>query len=1203
MQDHKIIVQFFDVVGNTSHRKQNVLVQHANVPTAAQHSWAHLHNLPKHTTLQMSESKCFTCDSCGRNNFITLRGLRQHHITSSLCAPVAAQFQPVVAANPDASSNLPRRNQRPEPVQDAFDPGANEYPDSWPSPSDESANRPRTRGQVHKQKLEMHEALHAHGRPDLDTNQDGYQQQMAIEMDADACPTDGPLNAIAMQVDTPPRNATQDCVQMDISPARHQDQNMVLLWTDSESSDDEGRMQKLEEQNARSRIAINNWRKYCAYSEQHRVDFLPIEVNAIQLMATLLKKKASLDTYNTVMEWHLRATGKLKPHQKLKDGRHVYISRKKLMKKLAERYNMDYKNLVQIRELILPCSKTKVDIVYHNARDCVVSLLTDPRFRPEDYLFFGREPNGEGDPDPFAPPPDKFSNIKDINTGLTYTEMYKKYIKDPTKQILVPTPLYEDGAVTGQFDKLKICPLKMTLGIFNYKARDKEYAWRTLGYVPNYTKETSLAKTVFRDSGHIAAAALQVKEGEGTDDKQEDDYSEMQDYHAIQAAILKSLVQLQKDGMVWDFYWEGKLYQDIELVFYVPHMLVDNEEADKACGKYGCRTGNVSNLCRYCCCPTYDSANQFAEWPYKTPTMIQALVDTKNLEALKNISQKCITNAFYPLRIGCLDRGIHHATPVELLHSVLLGHFLRMRDCFFEQMSKDKKGVTRLEINTLAICYGGLFARQSERNLPKTKFAKGIGKGKIMAKEFTGVLLLMAVICHSTAGKAILKRCRSKKFSEDYLIDDWVLLTETLLQWEAYLKEPEMDKKDLERLRRKHQYIMYLMKMVGNRTEGMGFRTTKFHTILHIVNDILYHGPPMIVDTGSNESHHKLMKIAAKMTQKIVEKFERQVGIRMQEFHTVDLALEEIRGRALWDYQYGHYPVKAKAQVPTDATNVPAGENIAQNVPRPGCNTSRQPALAAQDSDSDTNHPGPSAHDSDSDEDKTWTGGTKFQVWVDDNNPGEIRWNIPAKLGRNRKKRPELREWDEDILHFLVEMQQKLKHWTKQITICSEHHRSGLIFRGHPDYKSSGQWNDWVIVKWGPNLFRPAEIWCFLDLTRIPTGVRRRIGGTTVGPGVYAVVEHAEYVESSLQPKSELFRKITKETTRDDDGALAHRNFYLVDVEAIADCCCVVPNVGAEDKDEYFVVQTREKWADAFTRWIRAPHHFDKMDASDSPNV
>ena len=47
--------------------------------------------------------------------------------------------------------------------------------------------------------------------------------------------------------------------------------------------------------------------------------------------------------------------------------------------------------------------------------------------------------------------------------------------------MLVPIILYIDGAVTGQFDKLQIEALKMTLGIFNRRARDREYAWRTLG--------------------------------------------------------------------------------------------------------------------------------------------------------------------------------------------------------------------------------------------------------------------------------------------------------------------------------------------------------------------------------------------------------------------------------------------------------------------------------------------------------------------------------------------------------------------------------------------------------------------------------------------------------------------------------------------------------------------------------------------------
>jgi hypothetical protein len=39
-------------------------------------------------------------------------------------------------------------------------------------------------------------------------------------------------------------------------------------------------------------------------------------------------------------------------------------------------------------------------------------------------------------------------------------------------------------------------------------------------------------------------------------------------------------------------------------------------------------------------------------------------------------------------------------------------------------------------INGLATMYGKLLTRQSERDLPNTNFAKGIQKGKLMARDF-----------------------------------------------------------------------------------------------------------------------------------------------------------------------------------------------------------------------------------------------------------------------------------------------------------------------------------------------------------------------------------------------------------------------------------------------------------------------------------
>ena len=57
--------------------------------------------------------------------------------------------------------------------------------------------------------------------------------------------------------------------------------------------------------------------------------------------------------------------------------------------------------------------------------------------------------------------------------------------------------------MTGQFDNLQVTALKMSLGILNRKARDREYAWRNLGIVPNYTKEESVGKKMFFESGHV----------------------------------------------------------------------------------------------------------------------------------------------------------------------------------------------------------------------------------------------------------------------------------------------------------------------------------------------------------------------------------------------------------------------------------------------------------------------------------------------------------------------------------------------------------------------------------------------------------------------------------------------------------------------------------------------------------------------------
>ncbi len=907
---------------------------------------------------------------------------------------------------------------------------------------------------------------------------------------------------------------------------------------------------------AASRETIDSFKEYVAFAQKKHGDLSKQDQGSIKLLSILRQAKAPMCLYETILDWHLRQIGRLQDHETLKHARE-YSSRKVLMNKLKKRYHMEDK-FAKTTPIVLPHSRAKVNLVTHDARAMVESLLTDPRFKPEDFLFFND--------DPFAPPPDDLDYLGDINTGLSYTETYKKLITNPKKQILVPIPLYIDGAVTGQYDKLQVEALKMTLGIFNRKARDKDYAWRTLGYVANYTKEGSKGERMFLDSGHLAAKSngSAMIEGEGDDDEAEEGVHSAQDYHTILATILESFVQMQEDGMQWDLEWKGKVYEDTELIFFVPFVKCDGDEGDKLTGSYRSRGKNVSQLCHYCTCPTQDTDNPKANYPYKTVPMIKKLVARKDLEGLKELSQQYLDNAFYPVRFGLHNnRGIHGACPIEMLHALLLGLFQYSRDIFFVHIGKT--GQSAESINALAKLYGRLFAHQSDRNKPKTNFANGIQKGKLTAKEYTGVLLLMAAVMRSSEGREILTSSRNGNFKHDWMLKDWVLLIETLLQWEAFLKQDEMQKNHVHRLQKKNRYVLYLMKNVARRTEGMGLKIMKFHAITHLAEDIQMFGVPTNTDTGSNECHHKGTKVAAKLTQRDVTTFEEQTSNRLDEFQVIDLALEEMDGHPLWEYFDGYdHGVVLVISSEVDKHESDGDENSRSKVDE---NLADVP--------------------------ETWTGGTRIQVYRKENG---MAW---FKYPHDRTKKST--KWDKTCVRYMTMLQEELMEkgvLHTPLSICTEHKRDSQIFRGSPDYRRKGCWNDWVKVDWGPGYgILPCELWCFIDLSHLPNDFQMEYDGSIVQKGIYAVVESSAYSTDEEEiGMSDLFMPLTKEFDLTEDGQPRGRVFYLADVDAIVSTTIIVPDVGCENRMDYFEVMPMHKWAENFVHWVEAPHKDDVIE-------
>ena len=873
----------------------------------------------------------------------------------------------------------------------------------------------------------------------------------------------------------------------------------------------------------------DDFREFCSTAKKSFTKKLTKrQKHCIKLLNVLKKKKAPLDSYDAIMAWHYREKGTMRKHQRLK---HVigHISRDVIMATIKARYNMSNK-FPKTVPLKLPVSNALVRITKHAAWDCIESLLTDPRVEDGDYNFV--------DNDPFAPPK-KQATIGDFHTARAHRMAYDKYITDPTRQILMPCQMYIDGACTGQFQNLPITALKIALGIHTRKYRDNEHAWRTLGFVAQVSKPNSRGKAMFSESGHMDAETEDLIDGEGQQPSSTK-LNKAQDFHAMLEVILEDYLEVQKNGFVWDLRYRGKTYKDVEFVPYVVFVKCDTDEADLLCGSFKTRTGNVKNLCRYCTCPTAESDLVNAKFPYKTVSMIQPSILIKDEEGLREISQQLIDNAWYKVRFSPeSSRGIHGATPTEMLHQILLGVFKYTRDCFFEQIGKTSKMAN--EINALAQKYGVQFGRQSGRDLPKCKFKSGIRKGKLMAKEFRGILLTMAAVLRSDLGFDILSK--NKNFNQDHLIRDWLLLVETLLEWEAFLCEPEILILHLMKLDKKNRFIMYLLKKVIRRSEGMGLKLMKIHAITHLFWDINLFGVPLEVDTGFNESHHKLTKIAARLTQKNESTFDFQTCTRLDEFFTIDLAMEEVNGRRLCDYY--------------------------QRLPRETSKTS-------------TPTPEPPA-----------TGG--LQVWVyrtdDTKEPCYC-------TGKKKKKQPSNTYWGADIVSFLLLLQETLveKDFLKSVLeIRSQQKQNGDLFRGHPQYRGEF-WRDWIMLNW-ENTRVPAQIWCFVVIDCIPPDESSGIvhGGVEVKNGVYAVVELTRYERNPDKVgRSDIFVPVKKLVDQEAQGNQRwRRQYYLAKVEDICEPIAVVANIGGPSKREYFVVKQRNEWVQMFTEWLEDPHSSD----------
>ena len=925
----------------------------------------------------------------------------------------------------------------------------------------------------------------------------------------------------------------------------------------------------------------SQFREYCSRMLKHSVDLQPEEMCGIRLLDAMWMKRTPLNAYDDLMTWHFRQCGWILPHQRASESPR-YRSRKTIIDLLTKRYNGENKFPFQ-KKIILPVSGTVALISLHDMDACIQRLLTDPRIEEKDYLFFDDDPLA-------APPPGDMEFVGDLITGLAYRDTHKALITPGSREQLLGIPMYIDGAAVSQFHHMEIIAVKISLSILTQEARLKEHAWVTIGYIEPVHNHGSKVEEIKRESNHMAFQTQKDPlhdrldavpiHGVGT--------KPIQDWHAMMTVILEGMVKLQPNGFKWDLPYKGIVTKDIHYKTFVPFIKCDNKEADAITGRYQ-DYSKCKCICRTCHIPRESCDDHTHTIVYKTKTEITNLVSRGNTKRLKEISQNVLTNAFDALRFSTgNDRGVHGSCPSEMLHQLLLGVFSYLREIFFQQVGKDSKLAS--EIDGLSKAYCEEFKRKSDRTLPLTSFSKGLRTGHLMAKEFRGILLIMLCCLRSTRG--VEKLQKRQHFSERTTLDNWIVLVETMLEWEAFLNRKKMSVKLLKRLKKKHRYIMWLTRFVAPRTKGEGLKLIKFHAILHAVEDILQFGIPVEFDTSANESHHKPSKQAAKLTQRSGTTFTNQTAKRLVEHHLVQLGMEELdRKGKLWEC---HLPYK-KDVVSCDERNSDSGSSSDSYVSASDSYVSASDsAVSASDS---------AVSDSDSVSDATMedaepapiiiTDGTKLRVFNDEET------GAPTFKMLSKSKYKEQTTWLPCIVNFLVALQTEIqkKQPSYSLPIFCRHKRGDQIFRGHPNFRGQGMWNDWVWVNWGPTGKYPCEIWCFLVLEGLPERGRHAIKfeGETIENGTYAVCEFAKVDNPEIEgDRSEILIRCSKEVELDSKGMVLQRKFVLADTEAFVQPCAAVPDIGGPP-NRYFVVQPREEWAEMFIAWVNKPHNRDEM--------
>ena len=832
----------------------------------------------------------------------------------------------------------------------------------------------------------------------------------------------------------------------------------------------------------------------------------------------------------------------------------ILSSREQTMTIIKNRTNM---KLIEpfTKNIYLPGSKLSIDIVLHDFKSSLYTLLMDESLMKDENLLINDSKLGKQNHLLL-----KSKIINDIDTGNAYKIGMKKYLSDNETDVLLPIIFFIDKTHTDVNGRLCLEQVRFTLGIFNRETRNNEQAWRTLGYINDQQHRTN-------------------------------SYEKSKDYHFMLKTILCSFVEVQNASLSWKIKKSNDSgTYDVVFKPAVLFIIGDTEGHDKLCGKYTNRSANVKRLCRYCDTPYNETDNTEYDFTHNRCDKINSLIDkatssnsfkrkTEAIQHLKNMSFHPVVNAWDDVNFCDYQRGIFGATPAKVMHCLQHGLFMCLFKGLFDQRKLKKngkkrvlksvgnkmnsKGTKRVKNNTSSVInnhnmnyledssdeednrqgnhseyfhssnefgnlklfsesyakrfdslskqYGKLLSWQSDRDLPRTYFNSNYTLiTRKNANEMVGLLIVYLIMFASEEGLNIDKELGEKTTAE------YIHLIELMLMMDNFCKFNEHKRCNVILFRKFVPRILEKFKEVVNRREGNGMKITKFHLPLHFADDIIRFGSMSNYDSGICEAHHKsAAKRPSSNTQRRQSNFEIQTARRQIDSLSINVAHQQ-------------------------TFNINSENNNSNEI---------------------SNH----------------TYKIKFC---------EKRRILISRNQQNSK-------WD--IVNFVDTL-----FYNQLIVFCEKmieegyllaplffftrHKRFGTTFKADPIYKEKECWYDWATVKWDVESL-PAKLLIFLDISAESFLKPFTVGSTSIfGSGSYALCYTMEY-HTKIKAHTTSALVSYGEITMNKNNTEPTLCMFLLD--AIESTISAVPfkidnTVNKINSKEWLFLYSKAEWYDLF---------------------